>query len=129
MALQPNWGLGLFNPLPPSNLLQFLHFNILLVSLSTASNHHPLCLPTGLLSSMYPIMLKVRTHISNRGLASRKVNIYSLIFSCNYLRLHANMAVHKMPLWIMQIHLACHCGFANVTNTVRTYLTAVNTPG
>ena len=34
--------------------IQFLHFSILLSSLSTASYHLPLGLPTGLLSPMYP---------------------------------------------------------------------------
>jgi hypothetical protein len=91
-------GPGLFNPPPPGNLLHFLHLNILLASLSTASSHHPLCLPTGLLSSVYPIMLKVRTHISTRELASRRVNISLLNFICNYLRLHANMTEHKIHL-------------------------------
>lgn len=37
-----------------ADLLQFLHFNILLSSLSTASYHLPLGLPTGLLSPVYP---------------------------------------------------------------------------
>ena len=34
--------------------LQFVHFNILLASLSTASIHLPLGLPTGILPSVYP---------------------------------------------------------------------------
>jgi hypothetical protein len=60
MALQPNLGPGLFNPTPPGisilcrPLLQFLHFNILLASLSTASYCILLSFPTGLLPSLYP---------------------------------------------------------------------------
>ena len=57
--LEPNLGLGLLNPLPPdiSILCQpspIPAFHHPLESLSTASNHLPLGLPTGLLPSMYP---------------------------------------------------------------------------
>jgi hypothetical protein len=41
-------------------LLLFFHFNILLWSLSTASIHFPLGLPTGLLPSMYPLKCFLR---------------------------------------------------------------------
>jgi hypothetical protein len=58
----PTWALAssilcLQASLSSANLLQFLHFNIPLASLSTASNHQPLSLPTGLLLSVYPFRL------------------------------------------------------------------------
>jgi len=58
-VLEPTLGLGLLNPLPPdiSILCQpspIPAFQHPLTSLSTASNHLPLGLPTGLLPSMYP---------------------------------------------------------------------------
>jgi len=60
VALQPSLGLGpsilrLQAPLFSADLIQFLHFNILLSSLSTTSYHLPPGLPTDLLSSMYPL--------------------------------------------------------------------------
>ena len=58
------------------NLLQFLHFNILLASLSTSCYHLPLGLPTGLLLSVYTfsafldtlssILIAWPTHCSHR---------------------------------------------------------------
>jgi hypothetical protein len=53
MILQPNLGLGLFNPPPPGLSILFLHFNILLASLSASCYNLPLGLPTGLLLSVY----------------------------------------------------------------------------
>jgi hypothetical protein len=60
MALLPKWGFGLFNPPHPDisffcrRLSQFLHFNLFLASLSTASNHRPLGPPIGLLPPLFP---------------------------------------------------------------------------
>lgn len=55
----PNWALAssilrLQASLFSADHIQFLNFSILLSSLSTASYHHPLGLPTGVLSPMYP---------------------------------------------------------------------------
>jgi hypothetical protein len=54
----PTWALvssvlRLQTSLSSANLLQFLHFNILLAPLSTAFIHLPLGLPNGLISSIY----------------------------------------------------------------------------
>lgn len=47
--------LRLQKSLSSADLLQFLRFNVLLAFLPTASIHVPLCRPTGLLPSRYPL--------------------------------------------------------------------------